>query len=69
MDSSSAAARAERARNVADTLGTLRAEGLTPPPAALADMDAYVEGALSADEGVERALRRHGLAPTATKSA
>lgn len=64
-----AAGRDERAQHAADALGSLRAEGLTPPPAALADLHAVVEGSLSSEEAIERALRRHGIAPAAAKSA
>lgn len=52
-------AAAARAEATAESLGSVRAEGLEPGGEAHLDADAYVAGRLTADELVQRAVARH----------
>lgn len=51
--------RTDRAEAVADALGSLRAEGLDLTPAGHEDADRYIDGELTADDLVARAVARH----------
>jgi hypothetical protein len=55
---------ADRREAAASVTGSLHAEGLKPSPAALADTQAYVNGEISDDELVARALARYAADPT-----
>ncbi len=52
---------AGRAVQVAESLASVRAEGLTPSPAVQDDLSAYVRGELSLAEVQARVLTRYGL--------
>ncbi|MBB4734718.1 tRNA U54 and U55 pseudouridine synthase Pus10 [Micrococcus cohnii] len=51
--------KAERARAVQEVEHSLRMEGQELTPETKADMQLYVAGVISSDEGLERALARH----------
>lgn len=59
--------REQRRRDVAANVGSLRAEGLHPDEATLADLAAYADGELSIEQGLARAYHRLGLTPPASR--